>query len=126
MIRKPEYILAFIKDNYLQCSTIDNKLLLDLKKLKKILKDPILVEEFYNRQWGFTVLLFSKSAFVRFLPEKFVLPFLAEAELGEGSFGKVYKIQVEYSFQRFGCEPYYEISLYIEFHGLSTRVDQVI
>jgi hypothetical protein len=125
MIRKPQYILAFIKDDHLQRSTIDDKLPLDLEKLSKVFKDPITTREFYDRQWGFTALLFSKSVLIRSLPEKLVLPFLADEELGEGSFGKVYKIQVEHFFQRFGCEPYHEVSLNTECHALSTRVDPV-
>jgi hypothetical protein len=123
MIRKPQYILAFINDDNLQRASIDDKLPLDLEKLKKVLEDPVTAEEFYDRQWGFTAPLFSKSVFIRSLPEKFVLPFLAEAELGEGSFGKVYKIQVEHSFQRFGCEPYYEVSLSTERFALNTKID---
>lgn len=123
MIRKPQYILAFIKDDHLQRSTIDDKLPLDLEKLSKLFKDPITAREFFDRQWGFTAPLFSKSVFIRSLPDKFVLPFLADEELGEGCFGKVYKIQVEHSFQRFGCEPYHEVSLSTECNALSTRVD---
>lgn len=126
MIKKPQHILAFIKDDHLQRSTIDDKLPMDLEKLKKLLKDPITAEEFYDRQWGFTAPLFSRSIFIRSLPEKFVLPFLADVELGEGSFGKVYKIQVEHSFQRFGCEPYHEVSLKAEYYALRTQVDLAI
>jgi len=122
MIRKPQYILAFIKDDHLQRSTIDDKLPLDLEKLKKILEDTITAEEFNDRQWGFTAPLFSKSVFIRSLPEQFVLPFLTEVELGDGNFGKVYKIQVEQSFQRFGCDPYHEVSRN-ECHVPSNRVD---
>lgn len=65
MIRKLRYILAFIKDDHLQRSTIDDKLLLDLEKLRKVFKDPITATEFYDQQWGFTAPLFSKSVFIR-------------------------------------------------------------
>jgi hypothetical protein len=126
MIRKPQYILAFIKDDHLQRSTIDNKLPLSLERLNKVLKDPITVDEFYDKQWGFTAPLFSKSVFIRSLPDKFVLPFLTDVELGEGSFGKVYKIQIEHSFQLFGREPYHEVSFNTEYHALSTRIDLAI
>jgi hypothetical protein len=126
IIKKPQYILGFIKDDHLQRSTINDKLPLDEEKLSKVFKDPITAREFYDKQWGFTAPLFSKSVFIRSLPEKFVLPFLADEELGEGSFGKVYKIQVEHSFQRFGCEPYHEVSLNTECYALNTRVDLVI
>lgn len=125
MIRKPQYILAFIKDDHLQRSTIDDKLPLDVEKLKKVLNDPVTAEEFYDRQWGFTAPLFSKSVFIRSLPDQFILPFLADVKLGEGSFGKVYKIQVEHSFQSFGGEPYHEVCLNIRCHTLGAGVDLI-
>jgi len=111
MMKEPQYILNFIKADRLQRSTIDDKLPFDRDVLEKALEDPIRAEEFYDTQWGFSAPLFSGSIFTRILPDEFVLPFLKDDdELGEGSFGKVYKIQAEHSYQKFGREPYHEAS----------------
>jgi hypothetical protein len=126
MIRQPRHILDFIKEDHLQRSTIDNKLPLDLEKLTKLLQDPVIATDFYDGQWGFTAPLFSKSVFTRSLPKEFVLPFLTDVKIGQGSFGTVYKIQMERSFQRFGSEPYHEVNIRTECHLLVTRVDLVI
>lgn len=119
LMRQPQCILSFIKADRLQRSTIDHKLPYELGKLKEILNTAV-AQEFYDKQWGFTAPFFSGSIFTRIIPDDFVLPFLSDTELGEGSFGRVHKIQVERSYQQFGLEPYHEVSLRMlhVFHGL--------
>jgi hypothetical protein len=113
LMKEPQYILNFIKDDHLQRSTIDTKLPFELKKLEELLKDPMLALDFYDKQWGFAAPFFSSSVFPRILPFDFILPFLREEGLGEGSFGNVYKIQVERSYQQFDREPYHEVSILV-------------
>jgi serine/threonine protein kinase len=114
LIREPQYIINFIKDDRLQRSSIDSRLPFELKNLKVLLGDLSAAEDFYDEQWGFAAPFFSGSIFNRVLPSEFILPYLQDQNLegDEGGFGVVYRIQVEHSYQRFDDrEPYYEVRL---------------
>lgn len=116
LLRKPEMILRFIHNDRLQLSHIDDRLPFDLKDLESLLQNTLITQKFYDAQWEFTAPFFSGSVFTRSLPKEFVLPFLKDEPEGEGSFGNVYKVQLERSYQRFDRDPYYEVS-----HPLQTQ-----
>lgn len=108
LTKQPQSIVSFIEDDRMQRGLIDHHLPFELTKLKELLKD-MAAQDFYDKQWEFTAPSFSGSVFTRILPNDFVLPFLSDKELGEGSFGSVHRIQVEHSYQQFGREPYHEV-----------------
>jgi hypothetical protein len=109
LIKHPRSIVSFIEDDRMQRGPVDHHLPFELTKLEELL-DPMVAQDFYDKQWEFTAPSFSGSVFTRILPDDFVLPFLSDKELGEGSFGAVHRIQVERSYQQFGREPYHEVS----------------
>ena len=109
LIKHPQSIVSFIEDDRMQRGPIDHHLPFERTKLKKLL-NPMVAQDFYDKQWEFTAPSFSGSMFTRILPDEFVLPFLSDEDLGEGSFGTVHQIQVERSYQQFGREPYHEVS----------------
>lgn len=108
LIKQPRRIVSFIEDDRMQRGPIDHHLPFELTKLEELL-DPMVAQDFHDKQWEFTAPSFSGSVFTRILPDDFVLPFLSDKELGEGSFGTVHRIQVERSYQQFGREPYHEV-----------------
>lgn len=109
LIKQPQNIVNFIQDDRMQRGPIDHSLPFELSKLEELLDEQV-AHDFYDRQWEFTAPTFSGSVFTRVLPDDFVLPFLSDVEVGEGSFGTVHRIQVEHSYQLFDRERYYEAS----------------
>lgn len=109
LIKQPRCIVSFIEDDRMQRGPVDHHLPFELTKLEELLHGMV-AQDFHDKQWEFTAPSFSGSVFTRILPDDFVLPFLSDEELGEGSFGAVHRIQVECSYQQFGHEPYHEAS----------------
>ena len=110
LIKQPRCIVRFIEDDRMQRGPVDHHLPFEFSRLEYLL-DGMLAQDFHDRQWEFTAPSFSGSVFTRILPDDFVLPFISDNELGEGSFGTVHRIQVECSYQQFGREPYHEVHL---------------
>ena len=115
LIKQPGSIISFIEDDRMQRGPMDHRLPFELSKLQDIL-DETMAQDFQDKQWEFTAPFFSGSVFKRLLPDDFVMPFLSDKEVGEGSFGVVHQIQVEHSYQSFSGEAYREVS-----HGLCGR-----
>ena len=107
LLKQPWSIVNFIKDDRMQRGPIDHHLPFELTKLQELL-GLMVAQDFHDKQWEFTAPSFSGSVFTRILPRDFVLPFLSDEDLGEGSFGTVHRIEVERSYQQFGREPYHE------------------
>ena len=97
LIHRPHLISVFIENDQLQRGDPDHKLPFKKGQLKDLLSSPTL-EDFWDKQWELTAPFFSESVFARVLPDEFVLPFLKEEELGEGSLGRVYSVQIEQSY----------------------------
>lgn len=97
LIQRPHLFSAFIENDQLQRGDPDHKLPFKKEQLKDLLP-PTTLEDFWDKQWEFTAPFFSESVFARVLPDEFVLPFLKEEELGEGSLGRVYTVQIEQSY----------------------------
>ena len=97
LIQRPHLFLEFIKDDQLQRRDPDHKLPYKKEELKHLLPSPT-SEEFWDKQWEFTAPFFLESVVARVLPNEFVLPFLKENDLGEGSFGRVSNVQIEQSY----------------------------
>ena len=112
LIKQPWSIVGFIEDDRMQRGPIDHHLPFELSKLQDLL-DETMAQDFHDKQWEFTAPFFSGSVFKRVLPDDFVMPFLSDEDLGEGSFGAVHRIQVECSYQDFSGEAYHEVSYWI-------------
>ena len=109
LIKQPWSIVGFIEDDLMQRGPIDHHLPFELTKLQQLLGETV-AQDFHDKQWEFTAPFFSGSVFKRVLPDDFVLPFLSDTDLSEGSFGAVHQIQVERSYQNFSREAYHEAS----------------
>ena len=109
LIKQPGSIVSFIEDDRMQRGPIDHRLPFELIKLKEML-DVTLAQDFHDKQWEFTAPSFSGSSFKRILPDDFILPFLSDKYLNEGSFGAIHRVQVDSSYQHFGRQAYHEVS----------------
>ncbi|KAL9041395.1 MAG: hypothetical protein Q9214_004126 [Letrouitia sp. 1 TL-2023] len=88
LIKQPQNIVNFIQDDRMQRGPIDHSLPFELGRLEELLDEQV-AQDFYDKQWEFTAPTFSGSVSTRVLPDDFVLPFLSDVEVGEGSFGTV-------------------------------------
>jgi hypothetical protein len=89
-----KYIEQFVAEDQYQTSQLDHRLPFELEKLHQLLQ-PIQAELFYEKQWEFTSPVFSESVLRRQLSDQTILPFTSESSAGKGSFGIVYKIQLD-------------------------------
>jgi hypothetical protein len=102
-IRQTKSIRQFIENDPFRGSGLDRGLPFDEAKLCDILSEPVIANEFYERQWHFVAPKFSESVFTRTLPQETILPFIKQQLLGEGGFGDVYNIEIASSHQLFHC-----------------------
>ena len=82
----------FIERDGLQDLALDSKLPFRREFALECLEDPVAADEFCEKQWEFIAPLFASDRSHRILADDTVLPFIEDAELNQGSFGKIYKI----------------------------------
>ena len=102
LIRQPESILMFIKDDGHRQLSIDDRLPFSLDVLQEIFSDDIVTRQFNEKQKEFTVPIFDRSALPRDLKGGITLPFLEDHHIGSGGFGNVHKIKISPSHQLYG------------------------
>lgn len=85
-------ITKFIENDQLQCSQLDSKLPFPLSILESMEFDG--AQDFYERQWEFVSPIFSDLATHRVLDNNIRLPIMESKYLGEGGFGRVFKIVI--------------------------------
>lgn len=103
LIRLPQSLLAFVEDDQLQSSILDQKLPFPLSKLQALLPTDDAADEFYQQQWEFAAPVFTGGSFPRVLHQDLILPFIEQKEVGEGGFGIVSVVTIEPSHHTFGA-----------------------
>ena len=103
LISQVGYINRFIRNDQYQARCIDDLLPFTKKRLQEILNDDYVAELFYEKQWEFSVPVFSGRIIPRVLERETILPFFADNHLAGGCHGSVQKIEIHPSYrpQRF-------------------------
>lgn len=96
-----QYIKAFIEGDQLQASQFDHKLPLDLERLSRLMPRNH-ARIFHEKQWEFTVPIFSESVLHRQLADETILPFISEEKVGQGGFGVVHRVGVDSEHNHYG------------------------
>ena len=94
LINQVKYINYLIRDDQLQSRCIDNLLPFSKARLKEILGDDYVAEMFYEKQWEFTVPVFSGRIIPRTLERQAILPYLRDTPLASGGFSSVYLLDI--------------------------------
>lgn len=90
-IRSIKLITRFLATDSFSGSQFDSKLPLSESDLSKILRDPNLCTQFFERQWRFLAPVFQEDQAYRELDDWVVLPFLRRRKIASGDFAVVYK-----------------------------------
>ncbi|KAK9423247.1 putative Protein kinase domain-containing protein [Seiridium unicorne] len=88
------HINHFIRNDQLQSRHVDSLLPFSKDQLQKILDDEYTAELFYEKQWEFSVPVFSGRIMPRTLMRETILPYLSETPLAVGGYGSVRKIRI--------------------------------
>jgi hypothetical protein len=91
------YIKDFVRNDQLQTRHIDDLLPFKKDQLQEILDDDYVATLFFDRQWEFSVPVFSGRIIPRVLESQTILPYLIDSPLTEGAYGSVYKIKIHTS-----------------------------
>lgn len=78
----------------------DSRLPFVVEFLQTVLS-PAAARRFEERQWEVMAPQFNRGTIHRLLDDDIVLPFMKEEDLGEGSFGAVFKIELNHDHQNF-------------------------
>lgn len=105
LISHVTYIKHFVRSDQLQMRPIDDLLPFKRSRLQEILDDDYASTLFFERQWEFSIPVFSGRIIPRILEGQTILPYLIDAPLTDGGFGSVYKIKIHPSHQPDGYEP---------------------
>ena len=96
---QPAHIKNFVRRDQLQPRHVDDLLPFEKPELLKILPDDYSATLFYDRQWEFSVPVFSGNIIPRDLADQTILPFLTDTPFTEGGYASVYKIMIHPSHQ---------------------------
>ncbi|KAI9744317.1 MAG: hypothetical protein M1818_002469 [Claussenomyces sp. TS43310] len=92
LINNIGHINHFIRNDQLQTRHIDYLLPFTKARLQEILDDEYVTDLFYEKQWEFSVPVFSGRIMPRALARQTILPYLSESYVAVGGYGSVRKI----------------------------------
>lgn len=94
MINRIGFISHFIRRDQLQTRCLDSLLPFAKTRLQEILNDDYVAELFYEKQWEFSIPVFSGRIIPRFLDRQTILPYISDNILAAGRYGTVHKIKI--------------------------------
>ena len=107
----------FIRNDQFRNRPTDDLLPVPVDRLKDILDDPYIAEQFFEKQWEFCVPVFSGGIMPRALDLHTILPYLEDIAIDSGSFGIVSRITIHPSHrsQSFGVSATVRLMHILEF-----------